>query len=459
MRGERGIYTNRDVYISRLRSRSSDQTRNAMDDDLDEDDYAAVRAALQYAADHELMTATVKIGENRSYTHQLAVHPDAAPVLDRMETLYDPVDADDPDFVTYMLPPLHEAEPDADREQEPSIVVYPEEGLTFVLGSGYTGEAKKAGLRNVMYDIKQDGGLPLHAGCRRVVTDDGVEYEAFAGLSGTGKTTLVNTSPRDGASSVVQDDVISILPDGSVAGTEPGMYAKTHDLDETDPMYTAVTHPDTRWDNVAVDEYGNPDFTDDTLTRNGRAAVPRHAAPGMADSIDMPGLDRFYHITRNELMPPAVKLTPEQSAALFALGESQETGAADPDRVGEAVNVFGYNPFVTGSRREEVDRFHEFLDRFDIDSYVLNTGYVGDPSNDITVEDTRRFLDGIIHDEIDWVPDPSTGLEIPDTVRGGQYHPAARIDDFEREWAELSHARHTILDEYDLPDEIVAALR
>jgi phosphoenolpyruvate carboxykinase (ATP) len=373
-------------------------------------------------------------------------------------------DVDEPDFETVQIPEwddgrFHDSPP-ADRDAK--ILVDPDEGTTVVLGSDYTGEAKKSFLRNFMYDVKEElDGLGLHAGSKQVTyaSGDGTEmnYQVFAGLSGTGKTTLSAIPPENGTAEVVQDDVIGLLPPGydgdTVIGTERGMYAKTNGLTaEQASLYEAAQHPRTVQENVAA----GGDFTDTDLTVNGRAAIPRDLLDHAADTIDMPRVDEFFHITRNPLMPPVARLTPEQSAAFFALGESVETGAGDEDSIGESVRVFGYNPFVIGSRREAVERFQELLTAHDADSYILNTGYVGEPSNDISLSDTTRILDAVTQDEVDWAYDTALGLDVPQEIDGvdlDALDPAAAADD-PAAFDELRAERQVVLHEYDVPQAV-----
>jgi phosphoenolpyruvate carboxykinase (ATP) len=70
------------------------------------------------------------------------------------------------------------------------------EWTTFVLGSDYYGEIKKAFLRMTMYRGKLAGVLGLHAGSKRLLARSSVTQQVrpygmlLFGLSGTGKTSL-----------------------------------------------------------------------------------------------------------------------------------------------------------------------------------------------------------------------------------------------------------------------------
>ena len=52
---------------------------------------------------------------------------------------------------------------------------FPGKNISFVMGSDYTGEMKKANLRLAMHETKKKGGLGLHAGSKlvRVINKEG----------------------------------------------------------------------------------------------------------------------------------------------------------------------------------------------------------------------------------------------------------------------------------------------
>ena len=64
-----------------------------------------------------------------------------------------PSEGGEPDFVVITVP----------EWKEKKTLVFPEWGLTLIMGSDYKGENKKAMLRQVMYWAKQQGNLGLHA--------------------------------------------------------------------------------------------------------------------------------------------------------------------------------------------------------------------------------------------------------------------------------------------------------
>ena len=252
------------------------------------------------------------------------------------------------------------------QEQDRQILVFPDEGLTLVLGSDYYGEVKKGFLRMAMWFAKKRGGLGLHAGAKSIKARDSSNKlrdlgMIIFGLTATGKTTHTVhnhglTGPGEGVK-VIQDDVVFLNPDGSALGSERGFYIKTEGLKpETQPLlYKAATSKDTILENIMVDYKGKMYFEDETLTGNGRGIIQRgDLGEFMCESLNLlpiAKLDRLmlaFITRRNTVMPIASKLSSEQAAAAFMLGESIESTGGDPKRAGESVRVVGTNPFIIG---------------------------------------------------------------------------------------------------------------
>jgi len=136
---------------------------------------------------------------------------------------------------------------------------------------------------------------------------------------------------------------------------------------------------------------------------------------------------------RNTVVPIASKLTHEQAAAAFMLGESIETTASDPRRAGESVRVVGTNPFIIGDEAEEGNMFYEFLKRHGgkIQCYLLNTGGVGEIMEKseegaiikqkvtrVEIAEMAAIVRGIARGSIEWVHEPYFGVQTPKKVEG-----------------------------------------
>ncbi|QKY20492.1 phosphoenolpyruvate carboxykinase (ATP) [Halolamina sp. CBA1230] len=456
-------------YVSTYRSRTADRTRNAIDHDFTAEDRAYINQALDALDTTELVCLDRQVGRHpdQSYVCRLFVPKAYGRIALAWANLFDPVtDADrTPDFHTIQLP---------DHDQT-AIRILPEEGLTVVLGSDYTGEAKKSFLRLFMHRAKQADGLGLHAGSKRVRTrsPDGdlrTVGQVFLGLSATGKSTLTAHGlglDEPESAEMLQDDVCAVLPSGTVAGSEGhGLFVKTIGLDRaTQPeLYDAVTHESAVLENVDVNDDGSVDFDSDRYTANGRAVISRDQLASAAEDIDLERVDQVFFITRNTLMPPVAKLSATQAAAAFMLGESIETSAGDPSSAGEAIRVVGTNPFIIGSEGKEGNRFRDLLESLDVESYVLNTGQIGDGDDavDIGVDESTTILRELARGTVTWTDDTAVPLQVPATVPGldmDSYRVPAIVADYERQAADLRADRRAYLETFDdLDREIVDAV-
>ncbi|MGQ4556587.1 phosphoenolpyruvate carboxykinase [Halobellus sp. GM3] len=453
-------------YVSEYRSRSADRTANAVDDSFEEADLAVFDRGLEWVSDpaNDVLCVDRVVGhhEDVSAVCRLFLPREYGRIALAWAKLLDPAEGADPDFVTVQLP---------DATDEPRIRILPDAGVTTVLGSDYTGEAKKSFLRLYMYRAKQAGGLGLHAGSKRVTLEDSEGRQEvgqlFLGLSGTGKSTLTShglwLDDPEGAE-MLQDDVCALLPSGTVAGSEGGgLYIKTLglDADEQPELHRAATDEGAVLENVAVDDDGTVRFEEPRYGRNARAVIRRDHLDSSADEIDLQRVDQVFFITRNPLMPPIAKLTKTQAAAAFMLGESVETSAGDPSRIGESIRVVGTNPFIVGSKGAEGNRFYDLIDDLDLDCFVINTGVVGtDDPVDVGVAETIAILEGVARGSVEWTTD-HTGLTVPTSVPGmdiGRYTVADHVNGFEGAHADLRSERRSYLEQFaDLDDEIVDA--
>jgi phosphoenolpyruvate carboxykinase (ATP) len=325
-------------------------------------------------------------------------------------------------------------------------------GVSCVLGSDYYGESKKGHLRMAMWNAKQQGMLGLHAGSKllrardpqgRILTYGMVIF----GLTATGKTTHAChhhglTAPGEGIA-IVQDDVIFLRPDGATLGSERGFYIKTEGLSPTTQLllYRAATSPDAIYENVMVGYEGKVDFSDETLTGNGRCIIQkRDLGEAASDGYDTPpaaaldGLVVAFIVRRNTVVPIASRLTHEQAAAAFMLGESIESSGSDPRRAGESVREVGTNPFIIGDKADEGNRFHAFLqcNAERVRCYLLNTGGVGEIATRqpdgtrqvqqrvtrVEIPEMAAIIRGIARGTIAWEREPHFGTEVPVSVEG-----------------------------------------
>jgi phosphoenolpyruvate carboxykinase (ATP) len=406
-------------------------------------------AAMQdaYIAEHDMLVLDGFVGHSGPYRvpARLIIEKSNANIAGMQRHLYyDPVTDDrphEPRLTMIYTPNLTAPGYPNDRV----IAVWLEEGVTRVLNSDYFGESKKGGLRMWSKLVYEGGGLPMHAGCKVVPTDDGLKTFLIVGLSGTGKTTTTFT--KQNGSQAVQDDFTGLFPGGQVVSTEDGCFAKTYGLDPNfEPtIHGAVTKPDAYLENVS--QTGEKiDFFDETYTANGRATF------GMA-SIDafppdqVPPARFLLILNRNENIVPAVaKLTVEQAAGYFMLGETQGTAAGGVEEAGKALRVPGTNPFFPLLHAMQGNRLAELMRDHPLEAYVMNTGRIGGPEGDdrakkLKIPVSSAVVKGIAEGTIEWERDPDFGYQVARAVPG--------IDDDELLQPRKLYERQGRLDEYE----------
>ncbi|MCB0308145.1 MAG: phosphoenolpyruvate carboxykinase [Bdellovibrionales bacterium] len=419
-------------YVAKFKSRSAAFTRTTVDKQVTEEDRKILKQIQEYLKKQTVIEVDRQMCQGPSeeaFVCRLWVTKPYARLAHMFHASLGPVQGkfEHPDLFVVDVPEFSSA--------ERRILVDADAGVTYVLGSDYYGEIKKAFLRMVMYRAKQQGGLGLHAGSKEVwakshktgkIERSGI---LFFGLSGTGKTSLTCHDYSLDASQgekcrVRQDDVVILNKDGSARGTEiEGFYIKTEGLNPTDQgaLYGAAISPETIFENVYVAPDGKVDFYNDSIAKNGRAVAPVRQVLNTDGDIDMPQANQIFFITRNPMTPPVARLTREQAALAFMLGESIKTSAADPKAKGEPVREVGTNPFIVGSKDFEGNRFFEILDNNpQMECFLLNTGKVGEAekSRKISILETIAILRAVAREGITWKKDDILNLETPEHIEG-----------------------------------------
>ena len=411
------------AVTTQVRNRIARFTEVVMEE-LDPDDEQLVHEVMKYLRDKEMIMLDRVMCQTTGFKRNCRVYFTAEYARIPLmwgNTLF-PSEGGKPDFTTITVA----------EWPEKKVLVFPESGMTLILGSDYKGENKKAMLRQVMYWAKKQGNLGLHAASKiiRVFRDGELRDFGFLlfGLSGTGKTALSCHSHwlRPPERVVIrQDDVVILRSDGSAIGTEESFYLKTESLEpSTQPLlYAAAISPRAILENVWVEpETGKVDFFNSTLTSNGRGMVKRRDIAFTDGDIDLEKVDYMIFITRHyDIMPPVLRLNSEWAAAAFMLGESIETSAGDPTQAGKALRVVGTNPFIVGEEEEEGNILLNLLrNNPDIECYILNTGVVGGAvrGQKITHKDSLKILEMIARDKIEWQKDGFWGYEVPVHIPG-----------------------------------------
>jgi phosphoenolpyruvate carboxykinase (ATP) len=380
------------------------------------------------------------------------------------------------------------AEPEVQVIYTPNLAAegYPDERLiavdldstpmtTRVIGADYFGESKKGGLRMWNKIVYDRGGLALHAGCKAIPVNGDEKVFLIIGLSGTGKTTTTFTTQND--SKPVQDDFVALMPGGTVYGTENGCFAKTFSLDpDFEPnIYRAVTSPGSYLENVYQDEHGTVNFFETSYTKNGRAVFSLDDLGEWKDARDLGKVDYILILNWNENIIPAVcRLTQQQAAAFFMLGETTGTSAGGKAEEGKFLRVPGTNPFFPLRQGQQGQRFLELLDSHPMEVFLMNTGRVGGREDDtrskkIKIPTSSAIVKAIAEQSIKWSDSQFFGYEVADEVPGVDdvellhprklYEREGRTDEYEAFVERFKQERTETLRAYpDLDEEIVRAV-
>lgn len=418
-------------FMTRVTARSKLSTFIVADDPTHHTDptitraqYDAVAAAqAAHLADMDVIVLDGYIGDHPDarVRTRLIIEKDYANIAAMQRLLYFPADDDaDPEFTVIYTPSLEApGYPD-----ERIIAVDLEGGVTRVLNSDYFGESKMGGLR--MWDalMYRRGGLAMHSGLK--VVGDGPKRRVglVVGLSGTGKTTT--TFSKAGGGSPVQDDFVALFPGGRVYGTEAGTFAKVFGLtpDSEPAIWHGTTQPGSYLENVAIDAEGRLDFADKQHTENSRAVISAADIPGMIYPAQVETADFMVILNRNAGIIPAVaRLTREQAAAYFMLGETTGTSAGGKAEAGKFLRVPGTNPFFSYRHEWQANRFHELLESSTLEVFLLNTGRVGGLEDDersrkVTPAISGAIVAALAGGGIDWEEDPDFGYEVAVSVPG-----------------------------------------
>jgi len=469
---------------TRVTSRSSGSTFIVTDDastasgkTMTREEYDRIaRLQDEYIAQQDMLVIDGYIGNDRDFrtSARLTIEKANANIAGMQQKLYFPRDGGEvggePQVQVIYTPNL----PVPGYPDERCIAVDLENGVTRVLNSDYFGESKKGGLRMWNRIVYDRGGLSLHAGCKVIPTDAGEKVFLIIGLSGTGKTTTTFTTQND--SLPVQDDFVALMPGGKTYGTENGCFAKTFSLDpDFEPnIYNAVVKPDAYLENVYQDDTGAVNFFQTSYTKNGRAVFGMDALGRYRDAREVGTVDYLLILNWNENIIPAVaKLSQEQAAAYFMLGETTGTSAGGKSEEGKFLRVPGTNPFFPLPHGLQGNRILELHNSHPIETFLMNTGRVGGSESDerskkVKIPHSSAVVKAIAEATISWTGDPDFGYQVATTVPGLDdpellqprrlYEAQGRMDEY-RDLVERFRAeRRAHLEQFPhLSKEIVAA--
>lgn len=274
--------------------------------------------------------------------------------------------------------------------------------IALIGGTGYTGEIKKgifSALNFILPVYKET--LPMH--CSANVGESG-DTAIFFGLSGTGKTTLSTDPDRK----LIGDDEHGWTPDNTVFNFEGGCYAKVIDLSkEKEPEIYGAIKKGAILENVVMDDNGEVDFTDTSITQNTRVSYPIHHIDNMQWPSIGKNVKNIFFLTADAfgVLPPISKLTPAQAAYHFISGYTAkvagtEAGVVEPQPSFSA--CFGA-PFMPLHPAKYAEMLSKKMKESGVDVWLVNTGWTGGPygvGTRMELKYTRAMISAALNGEL-----------------------------------------------------------
>ena len=267
-----------------------------------------------------------------------------------------------------------------------------------ILNTWYGGEMKKGMFSMMNYFLPLKGIASMH--CSANTDLDGKHTAIFFGLSGTGKTTL-STDPKR---LLIGDDEHG-WDDNGVFNFEGGCYAKVIDLDkESEPDIYKAIRRNALLENVTMDEAGNLDIKDKSVTENTRVSYPiQHIDKIVKPISSAPAAENVIFLSADAfgVLPPISILTPEQTEYYFLSGftaklAGTERGITEPTPTFSA--CFG-QAFLELPPTKYAEELVKKMKKNGAKAYLVNTGWNGSGKR-ISIKDTRGIIDAILNGDV-----------------------------------------------------------
>ncbi len=306
-----------------------------------------------------------------------------------------------------------------DTRTQVAIIIDFQERLVLIAGTQYAGEMKKSIFTVLNFILPAEGVLPMH--CSANVGPDG-DVALFFGLSGTGKTSL----SADPSRRLIGDDEHG-WGDNGVFNFEGGCYAKCIHLSKKyEPQIWNAVRFGAVYENVVLNEKTRePDYDDDSLTENTRAAYPVDYIDNVIESGrgGHPKAVIFLSADSFGILPPISNLTTEQAMYYFLSGYTSklagtEAGVTTPQATFSSCFGAAFLPLRPG---EYANLLRERIEKYAVRCYLINTGWTGGPygiGERININYTRAMVRAAISgalDNVEIVTDPVFGLHSPTT--------------------------------------------
>jgi phosphoenolpyruvate carboxykinase (ATP) len=345
------------------------------------------------------------------FAHQLFIRPGTEELISHKSEF------------TIVSAPNFKADPEVDgTNSETFIIVSFEKRIVLIGGTEYAGEMKKSIFSVMNYMLPESDILSMH--CSANVGREG-DVALFFGLSGTGKTTLSADPNRR----LIGDDEHGWSPNG-VFNIEGGCYAKCIGLtrDKEPQIFDAIRFGSVL-ENVVLDEDSRiPDYEDNSLTENTRAAYPLQAMENIVEPSVAGHPNTIVFLTADAfgVLPPISKLTKEQAMYHFLSGYTSklagtERGITSPQATFST--CFG-SPFLPLAATRYAEMLGKKIDEHNSEVYLVNTGWTGGEygvGNRMKLSYTRAMVQAALEGELTNVEtetDEIFGLNIPVHVPG-----------------------------------------
>jgi phosphoenolpyruvate carboxykinase (ATP) len=143
---------------------------------------------------------------------------------------------------------------------------------------------------------------------------------------------------------------------------------------------------------------------------------------GMMDAREIKSADFLLILNRNDnIIPGVARLSRDQAAAYFMLGETRGTSAGGAAEAGKFLRVPGTNPFFPLKHAQQGNRFRELLESSPMEVYLMNTGRVGGGDGDerskkVRIHHSSAIVKAIAEGTIEWEEDADFGYQVAGRV-------------------------------------------
>ena len=328
-----------------------------------------------------------------------------------------------PDWHILSAPGLRLDAAHCGTRQQNAVVISFRHRLILLVGTGYTGETKKAVFTILNFLLPREKNiLSMHCSANKGPKGD---TAIFFGLSGTGKTTL----SADPGRRLIGDDEHGWAPD-NIFNFEGGCYAKCINLKEDkEPEIFQAIRPGALVENVkffpGTDQIN---FEDGSITENTRVSYPLFYIGNALEPSVGPVPKNIFFLTCDAygVLPPVSRLSPGQAMYQFISGYTAkvagtETGITEPKPTFSACFGAPFLPLHPG-------RYAELLGKKIKDQgvkvWMINTGWSGGPyrkGSRIQLAYTRAMITAALEgalDSVEYDTHPVFGVSMPTTCPG-----------------------------------------